>query len=212
MRFLIQLSVAACVSFSAYAGSYVDFFRAVIRDDAGEVRELVARGFDPNARDEAGQPAIIRALQVDSYDAALGLAKLPGLDVEALNKAGETPLMIAALKGQLAVCEVLVARGAALNRPGWAPLHYAASGNSLPVLRYLIKSGARLDAPAPNGRTALMMAVMHSDEVLVDALLAAGADTQARDRNDITAVELARRAGRDRLAARLTGLGKTTQR
>ena len=204
MKLLVYLFVS--VGFSlAVAGSYDSFFRAVVRDDVAALAELVDRGFDPNARDENGQPAITRALQADSVSAALGLAAMPGLDVNARNRVGETPLMMAAIKGQFDVSRALIERGAAIDPPGWTPLHYAAAGNSLPVLALLIRHGASIDARAPNGRTALMMAAMHADESVVQALLAAGSDPRARDASETSAGDLARRAGRDRLADRLAG-------
>ncbi len=188
---------------SATAGAYDDFLRAVIGNDGATIRQLVARGVDPNTPDEKGQPGIIRALHADSSDAALTLAKAPGLAVDARNPVGETALMIAALKGDLAVCEALLARGAPVDHPGWTPLHYAASGSSLPALRLLLAHGARVDARAPNGRTPLMMAVLHASEEVVDTLLAAGADRAARDRNDSTAADIAEVIDKPWLLSRL---------
>lgn len=202
MRILFYLVLAACIS-TANAGSYNDFFRAVVSNDSATISQLVARGFDPNARDPDGQPAIMRALHAEATDAALTLARQPGLDVNVRNPVGETPLMIAAIKGQSEVCQILLSRGAAVNQPGWTPLHYAASTDALPVLRMLLDTGAAVDARAPNGRTSLMQAAVYGSEEVVDALLAAGADAGLRDRKDISADELARAAGRDRLAERL---------
>lgn len=201
------LNLIALLVFSlANAGSYEDFFRAVIRDDSAAIRALVSRGFDPNAPDPDGQPAIMRALFAEAAGAALTLAKLPGADVNVRNKVGETPLMIAALKGEPEVARTLIERGATINRAGWTPLHYAAAGNSLPVLQLLLLHGAQVDARAPNGRTALMLAALHAGDEVVDALLAAGADPQAKERNDLSAADLAGKSGREHLARRLAAL------
>jgi len=205
LRTWIQIVVLAAF-FPAYAGSYDDFFRAIVRDDPNAVLALVARGFDPNSVDEYGQSGLGRALMVDSFQAALALARLPATDVRWRNRSGESTLMLAALKGQEAICRVLLERGAAADSEGWTPLHYAASGNSLAVARLLLARGARVDAPAPNGRTPLMLAAQHGSEELVDALLAAGADPSARDRREVTAADMATAAGREPLAARLEGL------
>lgn len=202
MRYVVYLSVAIGFS-SAVAGSYEDFFRAVHGNDARAVEALVARGFDPNAPDSRGQPALMRALDADAGDVALTLARLPGTDVNAQNLAGETPLMMAAMKGNLALCEALIERGADVDRPGWTPLHYAAAGSSLPALRLLLAEGALVDARAPNGRTPLMMAALYADESLVEALLAAGADLRAREKDGATAADLAAVGGRDWLAEKL---------
>lgn len=202
MKLFVYLVVASAV-FSANAGSYDDFFRAVHGNDAAAVESLVARGFDPNAPDERGQPALMRALEAGAGEAALALARLPGTKVDARNLAGETPLMMAAMKNNIAVCKALIERGAAIDRPGWTPLHYAAAGNSLPVLRLLLAEGAAVDARAPNGRTPLMMAALYAEEALVEALLAAGADPRAREVSGATAADLAAAGGREWLAEKL---------
>ena len=203
MKFAIYLVLAVCTSV-AQAGSYDDFFRAVIADNPRVIEALVARGFDPNAVDPRGQPAILRALQAESYQAALALARLPGTQVDIRNGAGETPLAMAALKGEMAVMQALLERGAAIDPPGWTPLHYAAAGDALPAVRLLIGRGAQLEARAPgNARTPLMMASLFASEAVIEALLAAGADPAARDRNGASAAELAAGAGRDWLVRRL---------
>lgn len=201
MRKLFHLIGVLVFSSQALAGSYDDFFRAVVRNDPFEIRAWVDKGFDPNARDPNGQPAIIRALLAESYDAAMGLAQSPGFDPNARNAKGETPLMIAALKAQTALCKLLIARGAAVDHAsGWTPLHYAASGNSLEVTRMLLAEGARIDPRAPNRRTPLMLAAQHASEEVIGTLLATGADPSIQDQNGATAADLARGQGRDKLA------------
>jgi ankyrin repeat protein len=206
--------IVAVLSISCtIGGSYNHFFQAVVRNDGGEIQEWVARGFDPNARDPSGQPAILRALQAEAPDAALALARLPGTDVNVRNRVGETPLMMAALKGELAVCQALIERGAEVNPgAGWTPLHYAAAGDALPVVQLLLGQGADVEARAPNGRTPLMLAAQHANEKVVDALLRAGADLGAIDRNQETAADRARAMGRLPLAERLDRRTKTTAR
>lgn len=202
MRLVVYLFILIGFS-SSHAGSYDDFFRAVVSDNPRTIRQLAERGFDPNTRDEKGQPGIIRALLAESFTAALALAQLPATDVDTRNPAGETALMVAALKGEMAVCEALLARGAAADHEGWTPLHYAASGGSLPALRRLLGHGVRVDPRAPNGRTPLMMAVLFADEELVDALLAAGADRSLRDANGRSAADLAEATEKPWLLSRL---------
>ncbi|MBA3596564.1 MAG: ankyrin repeat domain-containing protein [Methylibium sp.] len=213
MKYIAYLAVELGFS-SSLAGSYEDFFRAVHGNDAAAVEALVARGFDPNAPDPRGQPALMRALDAGASDVALTIARLPGTDVNVQNPDGETPLMKAAMKGNIALCRALIERGADVNRPGWTPLHYAAAGDSLPALRLLLAEGAAVDARAPNGRTPLMMAALYADERLVETLLAAGADLGARERDGATAADLAGAGGREWLARKLAERadGSTTGR
>ena len=203
LRFIVYLVLAFGFS-GSHAGSYDSFFRAVVGDDPSTLEALVARGFDPNSVDPNGQPGLIRALQAESYLSAMALARMPSTRVDIRNPAGETPLMLAALKGEMDVLHVLLARGAAVNPPGWTPLHYAASGDSLPAVQELLASGAEADARAPiHRRTPLMMAAMHAGEDVINALLKAGADPGAQDQHGETAADLAARGGRDWLAERL---------
>lgn len=186
------------------ADSYNEFFRAIIQDNPSSIQALLNRGFDPNSVDERGQPGISRALILDSFDAALILARAPSLDVKQRNRAGETSLMLAAMKGQEEIFRLLLDRGAEADpAEGWTPLHYAASGSALPVMRILLARGVRVDPRAPNGRTPLMMAAAFGDEKVVDALLVAGADPTARDANGMGAAGLALGGGREWLAKRL---------
>lgn len=188
------------------ANSYVDFFRSVNVDDAGTVKSLLARGFDPNTPDESGHVALYLALRSESTKVVSVLIAHPGLKVDATNAADETPLMMAALRGQLDSTQRLLALGAAVNRAGWTPLHYAASGPEPKVVALLLERGAVVDAPSPNRTTALMMAARYGSESSVDLLLARGADPKRRNELDLTAADFARLGGREKLSARLQAL------
>lgn len=209
MRFIGYLLVALA-SFPVVAGSYEDFFRALIRNDGPTAIRLIDRGFDPNGRNEAGQPGLIVALRAESDDAALALARDARVDPNVRNPAGETPVLWAALRNQLPTLQALAARGGELQPEGWTPLHYAASGDAPEVARWLLKQGVAVDPRAPNGRTPLMQAARYASEEIVDVLLAAGANVNITDRDGTTAIDAARQAGRDRLAARLEA--KASQR
>ncbi len=187
----------------ANAGSYEDFFTAVIRDDGATITRLVGRGFDPNSLDPTGQTALHLALRADSASVVEALLAAPGIDVNVANSSGETPLMMAALKGQLERCEQLLARGAAVNKSGWTPLHYAATGPAPTIVQLLIDKGARIEAPSPNRSTPLMMAAGYGAEANVDVLLGRGADPRARNELQLSAADFARRAQRESLAERL---------
>ena len=202
IRYLSYLVVIAGFS-TASAGAYEDFFKAIDKDDARTVATLLQRGFDPNSRDEQGQVALYVALRAPSLAAADALLAHPQLDVNATNAVGETPLMMAALRGQLVWAHKLLARGARLHGEGWSALHYAAAGPEPEFVRLLIEKGAPLDARSPNGTTPLMMAARYGSEASVDLLLARGADPKLRNQRDLTAADFARMDERDSLAKRL---------
>lgn len=192
---------------SAFAGSFEDFFIAVRNDHAGTVGTLLQRGFDPNARSEQGQLGLVLAMQEGSLKTADVLLLHPAIQIDALNQAGESALMMAALKGEMAGVRTLLARGAKVNQPGWSALHYAASGTEgSAAVRLLLEKGAEVDAASPNGSTALMMAAQYGSEDSVKLLLAGGADPKQRNQRELSAADFGRLAGRDKLAAALDKL------
>lgn len=202
--FRIALYLLVGISFfNARAGSYEDWFRAVGADDARTVTTLMQRGFDPNSPDEQGQSGLYLALRAGSLKVAEALLANPDLKIDAANRADETALMMAALRGNLEWAQRLLDRGAQPNRAGWTPLHYAASGPEPKLLTLLLDRGAKIEARSPNGTTALMMAARYGAQDGVAVLLARGADPRARNDLGLTAAEFARQGGRDALAARL---------
>jgi ankyrin repeat protein len=197
MRYLkkaLYLIVLIGYSFS-YAGSYDDFFAALERDDVRTVEPLLQRGFDPNTVDPQGRHALLRALQKSSWAVAQLLLAQPSTQVEVRSSQDESPLMLAALKGQTEICRQLIAREADVNKPGWTPLHYAASNGDPELLRLLLDHFAYADAESPNGSTPLMMAAMYGSTEAVQLLLDAGADPTIKNALGLGALAFAQRAG-----------------
>jgi len=198
----VYLFVAFMIS-SSHAGAYEDFFAAVGRDDGDAVAQLLQRGFDPNSRNPGGQAALHLAMRDGSPKVAEALWRHPALDIDAVNGSGETPLMLAALRGQLDWARRLLERRAKVHRAGWSPLHYAATGPEPKVVALLLDRGAPIDARSPTQNTPLMMAARYGAEANVDLLLARGADKRLRNDRDLDAAGVASLAGRDFLLKRL---------
>lgn len=199
---VVQLVLLLCFS-AAQAGAYEDFFKAVAVDDATTVERLLQRGFDPNSRNEDGQPALLLCMRDGSERVAEVLLRSPTLEPDLANAAGETSLMMAALKGRTDWARRLAERGARIDREGWTPLHYAATGGPPELSRWLLDAGARIDARSPNGTTALMMASRYGSEATVDLLLQRGADARLHNDRQLDAAAFARLGGREPLAAML---------
>lgn len=183
-------------SFFTSAGSYEDFFKAVQSDDVKTVQSLLQRGFDPNTVNPAGHSGLMLAVREPSLKVAEVLAGWPQTKVETRNDKDESPLMLAALKGHLALVKKLVERDADVNKTGWTPLHYAASGGHLQVIDFLLESSAYIDAESPNGTTPLMMAAMYGSPESVKLLIQAGADLNVKNMIGMTALDFAVRAYR----------------
>jgi len=180
----------------SYAGSYDDFFRALKNDDPATIRQLLARGFDANTLDPQGQHGLIIAIREPSPKAANALIDAPKINLNALNAVGESPLMLAALKGQLEVAGKLIKKGADVNKTDWAPLHYAASNGHVEVIKLLLENHAYIDAESPNGSTPLMMASMYGNPQSVKLLLEEGADPLLKNQIGLTALQFAQRGNR----------------
>ena len=192
----IQYLIYAVVFISYYpvhAGSYEDFFQAIKRDDARVVQTLLQRGFDVNTRDPKGLHGLFLAVRDESFKTAVVLAAWPKVEVETRNATDESPLMMASLRGQTAVVQLLIEKGADVNKPGWAPLHYAATKGHLEVMNLLLEHHAYIDASSPNESTPLMMAALYGTPAAVKLLLEAGADPTIKNALGLTALDFALR-------------------
>lgn len=181
---------------SVHAGSFDDFFAAVRQDNPEVVTSLIKRGFDVNTRNQAGEHALFLAVREPSpkvIDALLAWSKT---DVEPRTAADESPLMMASIKGMVAVSRKLIERGADVNKPGWTPLHYAATKGHTEIMTLLLDNYAYIDASSPNGSTPLMMAAMYGTPAAVKLLLEAGADPLIKNGLGLTAIDFAYRDNR----------------
>lgn len=122
-----------------------------------------------------------------------------GVNVNATNDEGGSALMLVeACKGDVVtsrveLVELLIAKGAEVNlqnSEGRTALMYAARNGDTPALNALLKSGASVNISDNGGETALMKAATSScNEETVRALLNAGADLKARDRQGRNALD-----------------------
>ncbi len=187
------------VSARAWAGAYEDFFVAILRDDGDAITALLRRGFDPNTRDPKGQVGLTMALQNDANKAVAALLASRRLNVEARNAKDESPLMMAAIKGDVEAVKALIARDADVNKTGWTPLHYAASAGSpqhAVIISLLLENHAYIDAASPNGTTPLMMAAHYGSTEALQLLLDEGADPTLKNQLGLTAADFALRVSR----------------
>jgi ankyrin repeat protein len=184
----------------ARADRDADLLHAVEVDDDQGVASLLAQGADPNVKDSRGQVALYVALRDGSPKSARVLVAAKDLQVDAVNAGGETPLMMAALRGNLEIAQALLDRSAAAHRTGWSPLHYAATGGNPAMVRLFLAKGAPVDARAPNGRTPLMMAARYGGSDAAEVLLEAGADRALVDDAGRDAAANADAGGNDAVA------------
>ncbi len=172
--------------------SYAEWFRAVQADDAAKVQLLLARGFDPNTLDsQRYETALILAVRNNAQKVIANLLAAPGVNLDARAQNGDTALMIAAYKSNVAVATALIDKGAEINRPGWTALHYAAASGCDELVKILLEHAAYIDAESPNKTTPLMMAVRGMHLKTVQLLLEEGADPALKNERGLSAIGFA---------------------
>ena len=201
----VALSVAtvAVVPVAQADASIANWWVYIHNDKASDVRELLAKGADPNVRYKNGQPALMRAVVDGAWKVFDVLAADPRTDVNAVNPANETALMYLAVAGETERARKLIARGAQVNRLGWTPLHYAASKAHMDTAKLLLANKAMPNAPSPDGTTPIMMAGFSGRMYMVQLLLDAGADITTRNLKGQNASDWAYAAKRGELGAEL---------
>ncbi|KZL84696.1 ankyrin repeat protein [Colletotrichum incanum] len=156
----------------------------------------------------------IRQGQVESVECLLGLGT-----TLTQNETKETPLHLAAYRGNIAVIAMLLAHGAdinATNSSGWSPLDIASKQGDLDVIKFLLEKGASvsvdttynsspavmamlieygvdIDAVNSSGKRPLEIALERGDLGRVKTLLQKGASIDAADTYGRTPIEIAAR-------------------
>lgn len=130
-----------------------------------------------------------------------------GADVNAHDRRGFTPLILAAYAGQAETVEALIAAGADACKPdttqgNTAQMGVAFKGNDAIAAR-LLQMGCDVNARNNAGQTALMMAALFNRTSQIEMLLAAGADPAIADASGRTAASVAQTQGNEAVANRL---------
>jgi len=89
--------------------------------------------------------ALFRATREGNTDMVRSLTSAPGVDVNATDQTGSTPLLEAARYGHDDICRILIAAGANLkskDKDGKTALQLAIQGNHDEVVRVLKQAGA----------------------------------------------------------------------
>lgn len=110
--FLLLLQVGCAFAAAQEIFNAADFFQAVEENELAEVsRQLTLPGADVNAVIDE-QTALMVAVLNDDADLVSWLLEQEGIDMDAMDAAGYTALMNAAMKGHETIVNLLLAAGA----------------------------------------------------------------------------------------------------
>jgi ankyrin repeat protein len=190
------------------------FMYAAIYGDAALLKQLLAKGADPNAHNDANATALIYA--ASSLEKTKVLVDA-GADVNARTDDGRTPLFIAAgIPGNIATVRLLLERGATVNPTSRSfadstPLRSAIEAPDYEIAKLLVDRGADIKAAGflalasaaavcpkcldlmaagdPKAYSqALVISAANGDTPAIKLLLDRGADVNATDPNGSTAL------------------------
>jgi ankyrin repeat protein len=140
---------------------------------------------EDHENDEFDYQEVMTALQAAVFNQNATLVRVVlGADADVNARGcGDTPLQLAAAKGDAKICNILLRYGADVNAPadahyGRTALQAAARTGDCELVQQLLHAGADVNAIASptGGRTALQAAVEHGSIELVKILIVAGGD------------------------------------
>ena len=188
----VSLGAAPHWVFAQTDSQIADITKAAKFDDVRQVKALIDKGMSPNQKDPRGMPILMVAIQENSVKTVDYLINAKGIDLNQPNMTDETPLMFAALYGQLPLVKILVdQKQVPVNRSGWTPLHYACTNGHYDIALFLLDKGAAVDSRSPNETTPLMMAIRAGNIQLARLLLDRGADIRLRNQQGYSAIDAA---------------------
>jgi hypothetical protein len=155
--------------------------KAVQKKDTDAVKNLLAGGADPNAKNIVDRPVLVDAAKCGHHEMVRALLKR-GAQPNARSEAGSTALLGAVAAGHVDTVKALLAGGADVNAgiesglgKGTTPLMLAAMGNA-EIVKVLLEKGAEVNAKTVvGGLTALYFARQSKRQDIIRLLKDAGA-------------------------------------
>ncbi|XP_036418806.1 KN motif and ankyrin repeat domain-containing protein 1b [Colossoma macropomum] len=162
-----------------------------------------------NMADQNGNTALHYSVSHSNFRVVQKLLDAGVCNIDQQNKAGYTPIMLAALAAvetqeDMKVVEGLFRKGdvnAKAIQAGQTALMLAVSHGRLDMVKVLLTSGSKVNIQDDEGSTALMCASEHGHADIVKLLLAQpGCDATLSDNDDSTALSIALEAGHKDIA------------
>uniref|UniRef100_A0A8C2VND2 Ankyrin repeat and SAM domain-containing protein 6 n=1 Tax=Chinchilla lanigera TaxID=34839 RepID=A0A8C2VND2_CHILA len=121
----------------------------------------------PRTDEEKRRPDIFHALKMGNFQLVKEIADEDPNHVNLVNGDGATPLMLAAVTGQLPLVQLLVERHADIDKQdsvhGWTALMQATYHGNKEIVKFLLNQGADVTLRAKNGYTAFDLVMLLND-------------------------------------------------
>uniref|UniRef100_A0A4W5M1M1 Ankyrin repeat and sterile alpha motif domain containing 6 n=1 Tax=Hucho hucho TaxID=62062 RepID=A0A4W5M1M1_9TELE len=121
----------------------------------------------PQPDDEKRRPDVFSALKLGNSQLVKEILEEDPSQVNMANPDGASPLMIAAVSGQLEVVQLLLEKSADVDKQdgvhGWTALMQATYHGNKDVVKYLLSQGANVNLRAKNGYTAFDLVMLLND-------------------------------------------------
>jgi uncharacterized protein len=210
-----------CSNLSAHGMGSVDSttLEMIIVSSKGDVQgigELLRQGMSIESTDVIGNTPLIFASRYGRNDEVRFLLDR-GADVNARSRTGGTPLREAVNKMDAVTIRLLLDAGAAVDvrdEDGESAIFYAVRHGFLPGLELLLEHGAYTNLVNNQGDTSLIYAVKQAVPSSADqwariikSLIMYGADPDIKNKDNETALCIARRLGKSKIARLLLNTG-----
>ena len=150
-----------------------EFVRAMVTHRTSLIDSYFTEGLDPNARARQDRPLILAAVLQQDWKTAQRLLKA-GASVDLADERGLTPLMAAAIHGNIEMISALMPLAtniAATDRSGRSALHYAVAAEKTEAMELLLPIISGFGKPCADGRDLLAIALDTGNEKIVEAFL-----------------------------------------
>lgn len=121
----------------------------------------------PQTDDERRRPDVFSALKLGNSQLVKEILEEDPAQVNLSNQEGATPLMMAAVSGQLEVVQLMVEKNADIDKQdgvhGWTALMQATYHGNKDIVKYLLNQGADVNLRAKNGYTAFDLVMLLND-------------------------------------------------
>ncbi|XP_013885546.1 ankyrin repeat and SAM domain-containing protein 6 isoform X2 [Austrofundulus limnaeus] len=121
----------------------------------------------PQTDDERKRPDVFSALRLGNSQLVKDILEEDPAQVNSSNQEGATPLMMAAVSGQLEVVQLMVEKNADVDKQdgvhGWTALMQATYHGNKDIVKYLLGQGADVNLRAKNGYTAFDLVMLLND-------------------------------------------------